>query len=122
MHYVIKRLLPRAVGEPALRLMHADRAVLAALGAPERAAYEQRTPPAALTRRAHDRTRPPQRHRQPRAAHGGASPARAAAGPPRRAGKWLSYPNGASIGAPPQPRQYAAPWCRCMPAFPASAT
>ncbi len=45
MHYTVKRLLPRAVGEPALRLLHADRVVLAALGAPERAAYEQRICP-----------------------------------------------------------------------------
>ncbi len=45
MHYTVKRLLPRAVGEPALRLLRADRVVLAALSAPERAAYEQRICP-----------------------------------------------------------------------------
>jgi len=45
MHYTVKRLLPRAVGEPALRLLHADRVVLAALGNPQRAAYERRICP-----------------------------------------------------------------------------
>jgi hypothetical protein len=42
LNYMVKRLPPRTAGEPALRVLHAGRVALAALGAPERAACEQR--------------------------------------------------------------------------------
>ena len=77
MHYVIKRLLPRAVGEPALRLMHADRAVLAALAHPNAPptnsdSARRADPPDARSHAATAETPATAR------SSGGASPARAA--------------------------------------------